>query len=262
VTRLSYSIDDGLATVVLQNPPQNRIDAQMAAELSDAVKAITSSDARVVLLRAEGPDFCFGGDIIDWPDQSVDELRALFASYMSVFNEFERLPLPVVAAVQGLCFGGGFELALRADVIFAGESAFFGHPEQSLGIVTLLGGIYRAAERAGRARASEWALTSRRVPASEMAAAGVVNQVVPDDLLLKEATAFAEKLTKGPTRAYAAHKALLRIWAVGGISAADEAMFDIAMPLFDTDDVKAGLASAVTAYKAGKPRPVIDFQGR
>jgi enoyl-CoA hydratase/carnithine racemase len=68
---------------------------------------------------------------------------------MSVFNRFERMPLPVVAAVQGLCFGGGLELALRADVIFAASGATFGHPEQTLGIVTLLGGIYRVAERAG-----------------------------------------------------------------------------------------------------------------
>lgn len=261
MSHLTYSIDGRIATVVLENPPQNRMDEQMAIELAEAVKAIARSDARAVLLRADGPDFSFGGDIIDWPDMDVHELRALFERYMSVFNEFERLPLPVVAAVQGLCFGGGFELALRADVIFAGESAQFGHPEQTLGIVTILGGIYRAAERAGRARASEWALTSERVPASTMADAGVVTRVVPDDTLLKEATAFAQKLAKGPTRAYAAHKALLRAWAVGGIAAADEAMFDIAMPLFETEDVRAGLTSAVKAFKTGKPRPTLDFQG-
>ncbi|MFD7443544.1 enoyl-CoA hydratase/isomerase family protein [Streptomyces sp. NPDC059909] len=126
----------------------------------------------------------------------------------------------------------------------------------------LLGGIYRIAERAGRARASEWALTSERVPATVMADAGVINRVVPDDALLAEATAFALKAAKGPTRAYAAHKALLRAWAVGGVSTADEAMFDIAMPLFETDDVKTGLASAVNAFKAGLPRPAVDFQGR
>jgi hypothetical protein len=66
---------------------------------------------------------------------------------------------------------------------------------------------------------------------------------------------------KGPTRAYAAHKALLRAWAVGGVAAADDAMFDIAMPLFETGDVQRGLKSAVDALKAGKPRPVLDFKG-
>ncbi|MFE2061344.1 enoyl-CoA hydratase/isomerase family protein [Streptomyces sp. NPDC059467] len=259
---LTYSLDDGLATLVLTNPPQNRIDPRMAGELAEALDAIERGGARAVLIRAEGPDFSFGGDIVDWPDTDVRELRPLFESYMQVFNRLERLPLPVVAAVHGLCFGGGLELALRADVIFAAESARFGHPEQTLGIVTLLGGIYRVAERAGRARAAEWALTSEQVPATVMAEAGVINRVIADDALLAEATAFARRVAKGPTRAYAAHKALLRAWAVGGVAAADEAMFDIAMPLFETDDVKAGLDSAVRAAKAGLARPPVDFQGR
>jgi hypothetical protein len=109
---------------------------------------------------------------------------------------------------------GGLELARRADVIFAAGSATLGHPEQTLGIVTVLGGIYRVAERAGRA------------------------------------------------------------WGVGGVAAADEAMFDIAMRLFDTDDAwrgirsavdapnaGRGIRSAVDALNAGRPRPVMDFNG-
>jgi hypothetical protein len=95
-----------------------------------------------------------------------------------------------------------------------------------------------------------------------MAAAGVVNRVAADDALLTEAETFANKVARGPTRAHAAHKALLRTWASGGIAAADDATLEIAMPLFETEDVKAGLASAVKAFKAGRPRPVLDFQGR
>ncbi|HWD76076.1 MAG TPA: enoyl-CoA hydratase/isomerase family protein [Solirubrobacteraceae bacterium] len=259
---LTCSINDGVATLTLDNPPQNRIDEQMADDLEDALHEVGRSDARAVLLRSDGPDFSWGGDITPWPEADARALRTLFERHMSVFNEFERLPLPVIAAVHGLCFGGGLELALRADVIFAAESARFGHPEQTLGLVTLLGGIYRVAERAGRSRAFEWALTSERVPAAVMAAAGVVNRVIADDALLDEARAFAQRAATGPTRAHAAHKALLRAWAVGGVAAADEAMLDIAMPLFETDDVEAGLASAVDAIKAGKPRPALQFQGR
>jgi enoyl-CoA hydratase/carnithine racemase len=259
---LTYSTQDRVATLTLNNPPQNRIDEQIADELAEALDAVGRSDARAVLLRADGPDFSFGGDIVPWPDLDARELRTLFERHMSAFNRFERLPLPVIAAVNGLCLGGGFELALRADVIFAGASARFGHPEQSIALVTLLGGIYRVAERAGRSRAAEWALTSEQVPAPVMAAAGVVNRVVADEALLEEATAFAQRVAKGPTRAYAAHKALLRAWAVGGVAAADEAMFDIALPLFETEDVKTTLPSAVDAVKAGGPRPAFDFQGQ
>ena len=258
---LTVSFDDGLATIVIDRPPQNRIDDQMVNELADAVAAIERSDARAVLVRSVGENFSFGGDIMTWPEASVRELRARFDHYMSVFNRFERLPVPVVAAVQGLCFGGGLELALRADVIIAGESSTFGHPEQTLGIVTILGGIYRVAERAGRSRAAEWALTSEKVPAATMERFGIVNRVVADADLLTEASAFARKAALGPTRAYAAHKALLRAWAVGGVAAADDAMFDIAMPLFETDDAQRGIRSAVDALNAGRPRPVMDFNG-
>lgn len=261
MSHLTVSFDEGLATIVLDRPPQNRIDDQMVDELAAAVTAIERSDARAVLVRSEGENFSFGGDIMTWPDASVRELRARFSHYMSVFNRFEHLPLPAVAAVQGLCFGGGLELALRADVIFAAESATFGHPEQTLGIVTVPGGIYRVAERAGRSRASEWALTSETVPAATMERNGLVNRVVPDADLLKESSDFARKVARGPTRAYAAHEALLHAWAVGSVAAADEAMFDIAMPLFDTDDARRGIRSAVDSLNAGRASPVMDFNG-
>jgi enoyl-CoA hydratase/carnithine racemase len=261
MSHLTCTIDQRVATITLHNAPQNRIGNQMVEELAAAIAHIASSDSRAVLLCASGTDFSFGGDILPWPERSRSELRATFERYMEVFNRFEQLPLPVVAAVQGLCFGGGLELALRADVIFASETARFGHPEQTLGIVTLLGGIYRVAERAGRARAAEWALTSEQVSAAAMERAGVINKLVADDHLLAHSRAFANKLAKGPTRAFAAHKLLLRAWANGGIAATDQIMFDIAMPVFDSQDATGGIASAVDAIKNARPRPVFPFEG-
>jgi enoyl-CoA hydratase/carnithine racemase len=262
MAHLTHTIENSIAVIILDNAPQNRLSPQMLDELGDALTAIGNSDARALLLRAEGADFSFGGDIVPWPDMSARELRTLFERYMNAFNQFERLSIPTVAAVQGLCFGGGLELAVRSDVIIAAETARFGHPEQSLAIVTLLGGVYRVAERAGRSKAIEWALTSEHVPARVMEHHGVVNRVVPDDKLLEEANAFVSKLATGPTRAHAVHKALLRIWATGGVTAADEAMFDIALPLFDSEDVKLALPASVDAFKAKRPRPVFPFKGR
>jgi len=259
---LTLTISNDVATLTLCNPPQNRIDDQMVDELDDALAQIGINRARAVLVRAEGDNFSLGGDIQLWPDAPVNVLRNRFERYLNVFNRFERLPMRVIAEVNGLCLGGGFELALRADVILAAASARFGHPEQTLGIVTLLGGIYRVAERAGRARASEWAMTSEPVSASQMEKFGVVNRVIADEDLGREAMAFVQKLAQGPTRAYAVHKALLRNWAVGGIGAADEAMFDMAMPLFETRDVEASIKSAVDALRAGTPRPVFHFSGQ
>jgi len=262
MSHLEYIIEDDIALIVLQNPPQNRLSPQMLEEFSAAIDAIGKSEARALLVTAEGPDFSFGGDIVPWVDLNDRELRTLFEGYLNAFNKFERLSIPTVAAVRGLCFGGGLELAVRADVIFAADGARFGHPEQSLGIVTLLGGIYRVAEKAGRAKAMEWALTSEQVPAQTMALHGVVNRVVSADELDDEAHAFAKRVARGPTKAHAAHKALLRIWASGGVAVADEAMFDIAMPLFKTADVELALPTSVELFKAGKPRHAFDFKGK
>lgn len=102
---LTVGFDEGVATLTLDRPPQNRIDGQMVDELAAAITAIAGSDARAVLLRSTGENFSFGGDIMSWPDASMQDLRALFEHYMSVFNRFERIPMPVIAAVQGLCFG-------------------------------------------------------------------------------------------------------------------------------------------------------------
>jgi enoyl-CoA hydratase/carnithine racemase len=259
---LTWTIDDGLATLILDNPPQNRLSLQLMDDLESALHTIAASDARAVLLRAEGPDFSYGGDIEPWPDWDERELRANCERFLWAFNQFERLAIPTVAAVQGLCFGGGLELAIRSDVIFAGQSARFGHPEQSIAIVTLLGGIYRVAARAGRARAMEWALTSQQVPAAEMQRSGVVNRVVPDDALVEQAREFALTVAKGPTKAHAAHKALLRAWEAGGVAGADEVLFDVAVPLWKTDDTTMAIPTAVKALKAGQGRPAMPFKGK
>lgn len=262
MSHMTHHIEGQVAVLTIEHSFQNRIGDRMVAELAESLDLIERAGVRAVVLRAEGPDFCFGGDFRTWPDMANHELRAAFTRYLDVFNRLEQLPMPVIAAVQGMCLGGGFELALRADIILAGESAHFGHPEQLIAITTIMGGIYRVAERAGRGRAIEWALTSERVPAHVMADAGVVNRVVADDVLMKEALELADKFAHGATRAHAAHKALLRTWSIGGVAAADQAMFDISMPLFETEDAQKALRLAVEAAAAGLPRPELEFQGR
>jgi hypothetical protein len=79
---------------------------------------------------------------------------------------------------------------------------------------------------------------------------------------IEEAMAFVRKVASGPTRAHAAHQALLRIWATGGLAAADEAMWDIALPLFESEDTKLAIPGAVQALAEGKPRPQFRFKGR
>lgn len=259
---LIYRIDDGLATITLSNPPENKLTAEMLDALPAALTAIGKSDARALLICAQGSDFSSGVDVDPWQGMTQRELRTSLDGRFGAFNRIERLSIPTIAAVQGMCLGFGFELAMRADVIFAGESASFAHTEQSLGLVTLFGGVYRVAERVGRSKAMLWALTSERVPARVMEHYGVVGRVVPDAKLHEEATSFAKGLARGPTRAHAAYKSLLRVWMTGGLRAADSALFDISMPLFETDDAKMALAAAADASKAGLPMPELPFHGK
>lgn len=262
MTQISLDHEGAVAIITLHNPPQNRLSPEMLTEFDTALDAVGSSQARALLLRADGADFSLGGDIQLWPTMTQRERRDLFERYLATWNRFDRLSIPTVALVQGRCFGGGFELALRADVVFAGETARFCHPEQSIAIVTLLGGIYRVAERAGRSKAIEWALTSEQVPAQEMARHGVINRVIADAELLSEGMAFAAKAAAGPTLAHAAHKALLRAWVSGGTAAADDALMDITMPLFESADARLAIPAAIEATAKGLGRPQFDFKGR
>ena len=104
-------------------------------------------------------------------------------------------------------------------------------------------------------------MTSELISAATMHDAGLLNRVVPEPELLAEATAFARRLAAGPTRAHGVHKTLLREWKTGGVSAADAALVDLGVPLFETDDASRALLAARSALQAGAPRPAMNFRG-
>ena len=212
-----------------------------------------------VIQRAECDSF--GGEIASWDMNDPDRMVSLFALGLQITNALEQLPMPVIAAVQGNCSGGGFEIALRADVIIAAESARFCHTEGAIGMFTLLGGVQRVAERAGRARAMRWALTSEKISAADALTAGVVSEVVPDDQLEAATAKWVARLARGATRAHAGHKALLNAWADGGVRAADALLPEVAAQVLRTADAKFGVAAAVEADAAGIARPDLDFAG-
>lgn len=259
---IDFGVVSGVGRITLRRPPDNRFHRPMVEEFDLALDEVVSADARALVLAGDGPDFCHGGDIVPWEKLSPGEWTAQLGRYQQVFDRIEHLPIPVIAAVQGLCNGGALELVLRTDIIFAGKSARFSHSEQTLGLVTALGGTQRMADRVGRNLAYQWALTSEEVPAEELERRGVVNRLIDEADLLAEATSFAEKLAKGPTLAHGAHKALLRSWANGGVATADLVMPDLVLPLLKSDDWKNGLKAGIAAYVAGKPREEREFEGR
>lgn len=260
---LDYDHTNGIATIVLNNPPQNRMSEDLLKSFAAALHDLTSrDDTRAVLLRAEGENFGFGGDIASWLKHDAESVEKASREGLALFNAFENLPYPVVAEVQGICIGGALELVLRADIIVAADSAQFGHPEATVGIFTLVGGIQRVAERVGRTRAMQWALTAEMVAASTAKETGLINDVVPAAELRQAGQAWAEKLAKGPTLAHADHKTLLRAWSNGGIAAADDLIPAMLGKTLMSEDCQGSVKEAIEAAMQGKPRPEYDFKGK
>jgi enoyl-CoA hydratase/carnithine racemase len=254
------AIDGPIATLSLDHPPGNRISFAMRAELLAAFRHVAQSDARVLVIRAEGRDFCLGGDIRAWRGVSSEELRPKIEVYADALEQLDRLTIPTVAVVQGRCLGGGLELILGCDLVVAGESAQFGCPEALLGIATLQGGVFQLAQRIGRTRAAEFTFLSDLYTAERMEHLNLINRVVPDDELDDAAGALVDRLAAGPPRAYAITKTLLRVWSAGGLSAAKAVLYDVSMPLFDRDDVQTALRNAATAVEQGRPFPMARFE--
>lgn len=255
---MNLNVNGTIARITLDHPEGNHINFAMREELLDAFQKVAASNARVLIVRGEGADFCLGGDIREWPGIHSTILRPRIEVFAKALDRLYQLPIPTIAAVQGRCLGGGFELALHCDLIVAERSAHFAFPEASLGILTLQGGVIQLAERIGRAKAIELVLLSEPVGADQMAAWNVINRVVSDGDLRPEAEALADRLAAGPARAYAATKSLLRFWSMDGAKVAMGAVYDLSMPLFDTGEVQTALRSAADAIVAGgsvpKPR--------
>ncbi|MBT2302065.1 enoyl-CoA hydratase/isomerase family protein [Variovorax paradoxus] len=257
------SIESGVARLEFDNPPHNRLAPAMLASFDEAITKIRQdSSVRAVIVSARGDNFSHGGDITFWPHVPPAEFQQRLAGAIERANLLEDLPVPTIAAVQGGCFGGGFEYALRCDIIIAADNARFSHTEQTVGVFTLLGGVQRVADRAGRARAIKWALTSERVSAAEMLSAGVVTEVVAPSDVMSRAREWAARFATGPTLAHAAHKKLLKAWSSGGIAAADAIMPGMTVGIFSSSDAKKGIASGIDALQRGVERPVIPFDGK
>ena len=176
-----------------------------------AREAETNDAVRAVIIRGSGTlAFCAGADLKERQGMSDDDVRAQIDLYRSELGAVDRLSKPVVAAIDGVAFGGGLELALVCDLRIATGRAQLALPETSLGIIPGAGGTQRLPAMIGEARAKELVLLGRRLRAAEALEWGIVNRVVSDDAdLLAETLAWIAPLAEGaPLAAAAALRAL------------------------------------------------------
>lgn len=193
--------------------------------------------------------------------RSAADARERITSHLRTIADLEELPFPTLAAVKGLCIAAGLELALACDLIWAAESSRFSQAEASLGTTTLLGGVQRLAERAGASRAREIIYTAEQYDAATFERWNIVNRVVPDGEFETQTRAFAERLARGATRAFAAGKRFVRAYLDTGIRAADTLVDEIAPSLFETEDMRAGVAGLLE-HGPREFRSKVVFQGR
>ncbi|MCP5042241.1 MAG: hypothetical protein GY944_14540 [bacterium] len=260
---------DGVATLTLNAPEKlNALGSQMLDELNDALdRCAADPDLRVVVLTGAGRGFCAGADLTEagsgdgTADTSAegrmaDLRRRMEESFNPAIKKLANLPVPTIAAVNGIAAGGGYGVALACDLVIAADSAQFVLVfTPQLGLIPDLGASWHAPRALGRARAMAQAFFGERMSAADAVEAGLIWKSVPDESLEKELDAVVKKLRSGPTLAY---PAVRKAFDAASTHTLDEHLDLEAVlqpPLLGTDDFIEGV---VAFLQKRKPR----FNGR
>ena len=193
---------EGQIRIITINKPKaaNSISPLTSMEMEKAIdEYVANKDERVCIITAAGEKiFCAGNDMgfmmnnMDKMEELVNQLKYKFGGIVERFDCYK----PIIAAVNGLALGGGFEIALAADIIIAADNAAFGLPEAKVGMAPMAGGMHRLPRMLPHQLAMEIMFTGRRIPAEEAKKYGFVNDVVPQDQLIDKAKEWAQEIIK------------------------------------------------------------------
>jgi 2-(1,2-epoxy-1,2-dihydrophenyl)acetyl-CoA isomerase len=209
---IRFELTPSAVGVITLNRPDslNALNGAMVDELRVAVEAAPGAGARCLLLRGEGRGFSSGADLASGGGLPDDVGAALEAHFNPLIEAVFALPIPVVAAVNGPCAGAGCSLALAADIVIAGRSAYFLQAFVNIGLIPDAGATWLLPRLAGRARAMEMMVLGERIPAEQALDWGMIARAVDDETLESEALALATRLAQGPTVAYGLIRRLAR----------------------------------------------------
>jgi cyclohexa-1,5-dienecarbonyl-CoA hydratase len=169
---------DGVARITLARPKHNVLDIEMMNELNGQLELLLADQAlKCIVLLGDGPSWCAGVEVADHKPETVDAMIATFNRIFELIHQFE---VPLIAAVQGACLGGGMELAIACDMVVASEKAVFGQPEIKLGFFPPYAAI-RLPQLIGPAKTIEVCTTGKRYSAAEAVSMGFVAKAVDPD---------------------------------------------------------------------------------
>lgn len=186
-----------IAIITIGHPAVNALDTPTLAELDKVLNEIKKDNAvKAVIITGAGKScFSAGADINEMIQlKSAREAKRFAFQGQNITTKIEKLGKPVIAAINGFCLGGGNELAMACDIRIASDKACFGQPEVKLGIIPGFGATQRLPRLVGKAKAKELILTGDIITAQEAWRIGLINKVVPEDEVLKEAKNLAKKI--------------------------------------------------------------------
>lgn len=232
----------------------NALNSTVLNEMGEALRQIgemTYEDARALVITGAGEKaFVAGADIKEIHELDEDTAHSFAQRGQSIFHELSLLKIPVIAAVNGFALGGGCELALGCDFIYAAENAKFGLPEVSLGLIPGFGGTVQMARAVGLRRARELTFTGGMITASEALTMGLVNKVLPQAELMSSVMKTVEAiLTKAPIAVGVAKASINQAWDME-VEEAQRNEADIFSELFSSEDVKEGTKAFIEKRKA------------
>jgi len=239
---LDVSVDGGIATIRLANDPVNAISQTVRFELAESLDVIRGDDVRAVIVAGAGDVFSVGADIAlfeaaqEW---STSEFRTNSRVLGRVFEGLEELEKPVLAAIEGACVGGGYELALACDVRIAGPEATLGFPERNIGLIPGLGGCSRFVDLVGPGRAKDLVFRGALVDAAEAAEYGMIEHVEPDPVAF--AREYAADLLDGPPQAVGLSKRVITAARDTDVATAGLLESLAQSTLIKTDDHREGI---------------------
>jgi enoyl-CoA hydratase/3-hydroxyacyl-CoA dehydrogenase len=237
-----------VAIAWLDRPPANSISPDMVAALRKLWDAVAGSGTiRALVFASANPMlFCAGADIKSFTTMDAAAGKELLDQMHALLRDMERSHVATIAAVNAVAFGGGCELAMACDFRIAAESASFGQPEISLGIIPGFGGTQRLPRLVGEAKALELNLTGDPIGGEEAYELGLATEVVPDHELLDTALAWARKLAGQPPIAI---EQIKLVSGAGDLDAGIEAEKQAFATAFASDDAREGISAFLQKRK-------------